>query len=339
MLLALLVRPPRTASFDWTEWPELERGVAVAAAGGAADVCGVTRADLREAAQILAESILKVLVFNRDYRGARTAGDERLFAEAAAALGCSVLALREKSNMQGLLDMGANPAWLPGYVADERRGGGRRRSRRSGASPCATSSGAGATSPELLRQKKIKVAIVLGEDPLGSEAFPQDLCDGLCAADFLVVADLFLTATAALANVVLPLSQHGRDERDHHQLRAARAAAHAAPSRRVRDGDLADPLRASPREMGYRFKMKYASVDEVTAEIRRVVPIYRDVVVDGNRRGRDLGPRSVPDRTGQAGPSTPRANRPNGGDARPGPPGESLLDLVRRRVRARAAGA
>jgi hypothetical protein len=32
--------------------------------------------------------------------------------------------------------------------------------------------------------------------------------------------------------------------------------------------------------MGYRFKMKYASTDEVTAEIRRVVPIYRNLVMD-----------------------------------------------------------
>jgi len=76
----------------------------------------VTRADLREAARILAASILKVLVFNKDHRGARTAEDERLFSEIARALACSVLALHEKSNMQGLLDMGANPGWLPGYI-------------------------------------------------------------------------------------------------------------------------------------------------------------------------------------------------------------------------------
>jgi len=40
-------------------------------------------------------------------------------------------------------------------------------------------------------------------------------------------------------------------------------------------------LREIAAEMGYRFKMKYSSVDEVTDEIMRVVPIYRDVVVDG----------------------------------------------------------
>ncbi len=32
--------------------------------------------------------------------------------------------------------------------------------------------------------------------------------------------------------------------------------------------------------MGYRFKMKYAGVDEVTDEIRRVAAIYRSVAID-----------------------------------------------------------
>jgi hypothetical protein len=32
--------------------------------------------------------------------------------------------------------------------------------------------------------------------------------------------------------------------------------------------------------MGHRFKMKYAHVDEVTDEIRRVAAIYRGVVID-----------------------------------------------------------
>jgi hypothetical protein len=33
-------------------------------------------------------------------------------------------------------------------------------------------------------------------------------------------------------------------------------------------------------QMGYRFKMKYASPAEILEEIRRVVPAYREVAVD-----------------------------------------------------------
>ena len=81
-----------------------------------ASLSGVSRDASREAAAILARSILKVMVFGKDYRGARLGQDEHLFAAVAEALGASLLALREKSNMQGLLDMGASPRWLPGYI-------------------------------------------------------------------------------------------------------------------------------------------------------------------------------------------------------------------------------
>jgi len=239
----------------------------------------VTRADLREAARILAASILKVLVFNKDHRGARTAEDERLFAEIARALACSVLALHEKSNMQGLLDMGANPAWLPGYVSTsdesaiadlEKDWCVALRDLEPGSSDIA----------ELLREKKIKVAIVLGEDPLGSDDFPRDLLDGLFAAQFLLVADLFPTATAALANVVLPLCSpaetSGTSTNSERRVQRLTRAI-PAPS----GMETWEILREIAAEMGYRFKMKYSSVDEVTDEIMRVVPIYRDVVVDG----------------------------------------------------------
>jgi formate dehydrogenase major subunit len=280
VLLALLGEVAALGSFDWTEWPELERGVAVAASGDHGDVCGVGRAELREAAGILAASILKVLVFNKDYRGVRTTQDVRLFAEIARALGCSVLALHEKSNMQGLLDMGVNPAWLPGYVSTrdeaaiddlEKDWCVTLRDLEPGSTDIA----------ELLRQKKIKVAIVLGEDPLGSDDFPRDLLDGLFSAQFLLVADLFQTATAALANVVLPLCST-----------AETSGTFTSSERRVQRLTRAVPpvsgmetwqiLREIAGEMGYRFKMKYSQVDEVTAEIMRVVPIYRDVVIDGN---------------------------------------------------------
>ncbi len=70
---------------------------------------------IAEAAKALAGAARKVLVFNRDYRGVRREGDVRWLAAAGAALGCGVLPLHEKSNAQGLLDMGAYPAWFPGY--------------------------------------------------------------------------------------------------------------------------------------------------------------------------------------------------------------------------------
>ncbi len=227
------------------------------------------------AARILSKSVLKVLVFNKDYRGLRVPGDERVFVSAARSLGCSILALREKSNAQGHADMGADPMWLPGYVfsldleaTDELE--------KEWCVVLHDLEKPTADLAEALRKKKIKVAVVLGEDPLGSAAFPKDLREGLDAVEFLVVGDLFLTATAAAANVFLPLSSAAEtsgtmtnSERRVQKLFRAIPAPSGMETWQI--------LCEIAGKMGYRFKMKYTGTEEVTEEIRRVTPLYRSV--------------------------------------------------------------
>ena len=68
--------------------------------------------------------------------------------------------------------------------------------------------------------------------------------------------------------------------------------------------------------LGLRFKMKYAGVDAVTDELRRIAPIYRDVVVDSpDADGTwDLArfplPRKPADLAGQGQPAVPAATLP-----------------------------
>jgi len=239
---------------------------------------GAEKEALEDAARILRKSIMKVLVTNRDYRGPRTPGDDRLFREAAAALGCGLLALREKSNMQGLLDMGANPSWVPGYLPATSGAHLDSLEKEWGASLRGTR-GADADLALRLRQKKIKVVLVLGEDPAGNEAFPRDLLDGICAADFLLVADLFPTATTRLANVVLPLTSlaetGGTLTNQERRVQSFRRA--IPPLTGVEAWQMLCRIAA---QMGYRFKMKYSSVAEVQEEIRRVIPLYGRIAVD-----------------------------------------------------------
>jgi formate dehydrogenase major subunit len=243
-----------------------------------AERSGVERAALEEAAQVLCGSIQKVLVFNKDYRGRRRPHDERLFVAVAEAIGGSVLALHEKANGQGLLDMGASPRWLPGYAAIGAPAAVEELEKQWSVSLRGLETTAGDVAA-LLRAKKIKVAVVLGEDPLGAEGFPKDLRDGLNAVEFLVVGDLFATATAERSNVVLPLSSSAEtsgtftnSERRVQRLRRA-----IPPLAGLETWEILCRL---AERMGYRFKMKYASPSEVTTEIRRVVPLYRDVVID-----------------------------------------------------------
>ncbi len=252
--------------------PELARAVADLEDERLEELSGVARAASREAAAILAGTILKVMLFNKDYRGPRLVHDERLFAQAAAALGCSLLALREKANTQGLLDMGADPRWLPGYVDPKDGEALEQMEKQLGVVLCDLPP-ASQDVAQLLRDRKIKVAVVLGEDPVGAPGFPKDLCDGLLAADFLIVGDLFLTATAASANVVLPLSSTAETSgtMTNAERRVQRLERAVPPAGGMETWEILSRLAGL---LGYRFKMKYGSAQDVTAEIRQVVPIW-----------------------------------------------------------------
>ncbi len=252
--------------------PELESAVAGLSDERVEMLSGVSRAASREAAAILAKTILKVMLFNKDYRGARLEGDERLFADAAAALGCSLLALRENGERPGAARHGRGPA----LAARLRRPGGgealERMEKEMGV-VLEDLSAPGLDVARLLREKKIRVAVVLGEDPLGAPDFPEDLREGLLAADFLLVGDLFLTATAASATVTLPLSSTAETSgtMTNAERRVQRLQRAVPPAGGMETWEILSRLAGL---LGYRFKMKYGSAEDVTAEIRRVVPIW-----------------------------------------------------------------
>jgi formate dehydrogenase major subunit len=283
VLLGILMQAVAAGRVEPDGMPELRSALEGLTGDRLRELTGAEPALVRQAADHLARSILKVLIFNKDFRAPRIRGDARLYAAVARALGCSLLALHEKANMQGLLDMGANPAWYPGYlpVGDERVVEELEKEwcvalRDIDTGP--TDLGA------LLRERRIKVALVLGEDPLGCPELPDGIREGLAAADFLVVADLFATKTTQVANVVLPLSST-----------AETSGTFTSSERRVQSLQRAVPPRCGQEtwqmltqlaaRMGYRFKMKYGSPAEVMEEIRRVVPIYRGVAV--NSQGAD----------------------------------------------------
>jgi Uncharacterized anaerobic dehydrogenase len=239
---------------------------------------GVSTEEVQQAALLLAGSVARVVVFNKDWRGPRAPQDERLYAAFARALGASTLALRERSNMQGLLDMGAHPAWFPGYLATDDATAITRLERewnvalRDMPRP----------KTDLLTEiaeKRIKVAIVLGEDPLGSGELPESVQRGLRGLDFLVVGDLFMTPTAEAAQVFLPLSSAVETEGTftNHERRIQRVQRSIPPRNGMENWQIFCQLAA---RMGGRFRMKYQSPADVWAEIRRVVPIYKGVSLD-----------------------------------------------------------
>ena len=117
-----------------------------------------------------------------------------------------LIPLKEKNNAQGLFDMGCFPALVPGGVAIA-DGESRRRLAAYWGIDALPAEG----NPEqyqLLRDGKIKNAFIFGEDPVGCAFDQQEIRATVGEIGFLVVQDLFMSDTAALADLVLPASVH-----------------------------------------------------------------------------------------------------------------------------------
>ena len=112
--------------------------------------------------------------------------------------------LRGQCNVQGACDVGALPDVYTGYqrVDDERA-----RARFERAWGCKLPSLPGLTLSEMVEvidSGRIRAMYIMGENPLLSDPDVNHLKRSLASLEFLVVQDIFLTETAALADVVLP---------------------------------------------------------------------------------------------------------------------------------------
>ena len=273
---AIVAEQLRARGEDPASRPELTGGIAGMSPEQVAVRTGVPAEGIADAAAVLAGASRKVLVFNRDYRGVRHAADTRWLAAAGAWLGCGVLPLHEKSNAQGVLDMGAYPAWFPGYrpVDDART----IEDLEKEWSVALGDLEPPADIARLLADKQLKVAVVLGEDPLGAPDLPAELKAGLEAVECLVVADIFQTATVRAAHVALPMSATAETSgtMTNSERRVQSVGKAVQPKAGVETWQMLVDLAA---KLGVRFKLNYANVSEVFEEIRRVVPGYRYVAV------------------------------------------------------------
>jgi formate dehydrogenase alpha subunit len=186
--------------------------------------------------------------------------------------GTGVNPLRGQNNVQGACDMGALPDVYPGYqpVADDAI---RRKFEEAWAAKLP--SGPGLTAVEMIdaaAEGKLRALYVMGENPMLSDPDVAHVEKALEKIDLLVVQDIFLSETAALADVVLPAA--GFAEKDgtftNTERRVQRVRKGVEPPGEARDdwaitADLA-------RRMGY--KMQYADAPAIMAEIAALTPSY-----------------------------------------------------------------
>ena len=194
--------------------------------------------------------------------------------------------LRGQNNVQGGGDMGAIPNRLPGFqdlatdpeaVARFERTWGAKLKRRYGWHMTEMF--------EAMERGELTTLFVLGENPVQSDADAQHvklLLDGL---EHVVVQDIFLTATAQLADVVLPASAswaeaEGTVTNSERRVQLCRAA--LQPPGQARDDtrilvDLAARL-------GHEWR--YASPEDIWDELRSLAPNHAGM---SYRRLQELG--------------------------------------------------
>ena len=134
-----------------------------------------------------------VIIFGAEIRGSDIAS---LVKFGSGIAGAKFLCLADYANSRGAADMGLYPDLLPGYHPIAGSG---KFHEEWGEVPAAP----GLTLPEMVeraRAGKLKALYVVGANPVGRFAIDPFAF----SQSFVVVQDMFLTETAALADVVLP---------------------------------------------------------------------------------------------------------------------------------------
>jgi formate dehydrogenase alpha subunit len=183
--------------------------------------------------------------------------------------------LRGQNNVQGACDMGALPNVLPGYQQVNRPD---IRKKFAAAWGAAVPEKPGYMLPDMFDaavRGELKAMYIMGEDPVLSDADANHVRKGLESLDFLVCQNLFLTATAKLADVVLPAASFAEKEgtftNTERRIQRVRQAIEPVGGSRP-DWRIICGLAA---RLGY--PMAYGNPEEIMAEIAALTPVYAGV--------------------------------------------------------------
>jgi len=172
-------------------YAELEKALAGFTPDVVAGQCGLNAADIKQLANDYAKADKALVLFpiGNAYPGhnadlASAVANLAILTNKLGKEGCGVLCMAEKNNSQGAVDMGfyATTGMNAGLIIDG----------------CASDS--------------VKTLFIAGENPVVSYPDQAKVQAALDKVEFLVVSDLFMTETAAMADVVLPACSFAEKE-------------------------------------------------------------------------------------------------------------------------------
>jgi formate dehydrogenase alpha subunit len=181
--------------------------------------------------------------------------------------------LRGQNNVQGACDLGGLPDVFPGYLSVTDPAVIQKFSRAWGVDHLSDESGL--TVMEMMNaasEGRVKGMIIMGENPMLSDPDLTHVESSLRNLDFLVVQDIFMTETTALADVVLPAAASAEKDgtftnTGRRVLRVRKAV--DPPGEVKQDWQI---LCALSSRMG--VPMNYSDASRIMDEIASVTPIY-----------------------------------------------------------------
>ena len=186
--------------------------------------------------------------------------------------GSGVNPLRGQNNVQGGGDMGAIPNRLPGFQDMVKDDEARTRFERAWGAPIKPKYGWHMSEMlEAIGRGELTTLYVLGENPVQSDADSGHVRELLTSLDHLVVQDIFRTATAELADVVLPASASWCESEGtvtNSERRVQRVRAALTPPGQARD-DL-EIMFDLARRLGHDWG--HPSPEDVWNELRSLAP-------------------------------------------------------------------
>ena len=243
-------------------------------------VCGVPAAQIREFAHAYARAGRAQICWTLGITEHHNAVDNVLALVNLALLtghvgryGSGLNPLRGQNNVQGGGDMGAIPDRLPGFQHvenDERRA---KFDRTWGVKIPAKAGWRLNEMFDAMERSELNTLYVVGENPAQSEADQHRAVRLLKGLDFLLVQDIFLTATAELAHVVLPAAagwceSEGTVTNSERRVQRSRPA--LSPPAGVRD-DL-EILSELARRLGHDWGQPRA--EDIWNELRQLSPMH-----------------------------------------------------------------
>jgi formate dehydrogenase alpha subunit len=251
-----------------------------------AAICGVDAAQIVAAAQLLAVSRPTALLYAMGitqhitgHQNVISCANLQMLLGNLGVPGGGVNPLRGQNNVQGACDMGGLPNVYTAYQAVTIEASQKKFEEAWGVP---LSNKVGLTVMEMLHQVEegtMRALYIMGENPVLSDPDADHSAATLQKAEFLVVQDIFLTETAALADVVLPsyswaekLGTFTNSERRVQFIRPAVPPPGEAKPDWWIVGEIA-------RRMGY-DGLTYGSEQEIMTEINRLTPSYAGITYD-----------------------------------------------------------